>query len=323
MVLPRDFPSSPQLVLRLLRSHPLLVAWLTVVTGLCFATGVAVSVLFDPSASHYLSTNSRLATGASEAGIPEDGALAPPLEADGATTEDFTAAAPTTVPTDSPANAASSSARALDPSPASPAGLGQLQEDVVIIAPAPEFDPQNRNPWPFTAPAEPDRALETAPQPPTATQTSTQATLALPLGEKTIASLPFASLRVWLLGGLGLGCGLGALWVSQRLMAELKVAPTAQAGVAQGSMTVPAPVALVPSGAIEPVAAILPALPAAVPAPEQTPPAPAPQALPPHPEPVSPAAGELAPPPASPPPSGLVEEVDLRKRRSASSWFDG
>ncbi|MGA1475517.1 MAG: hypothetical protein ACO4AI_10215, partial [Prochlorothrix sp.] len=46
--------STRKRVFRFLRSHPLLVAWLSIIPGLCFATGVAVSLLLDPNASHQL-----------------------------------------------------------------------------------------------------------------------------------------------------------------------------------------------------------------------------------------------------------------------------
>ncbi|MGA1263004.1 MAG: hypothetical protein ACO331_03735 [Prochlorothrix sp.] len=378
MVLPRDFPSSPQIALRLLRSHPLLVAWLTVVTALCFATGVAVSVLFDPSAGPLLNTQARQAAAENGTGLETE--LEPTLEADPAALDlglggaaigeddraaegsDFIDSASTpgvlpTVPKGATAGANAANAET-DPKPTT--ALAPLQDDFVIIAPAPEFAQQRRTRKDGGAVTASD-ALD---RPETGTETpgdriATQTTIAFPRSDSPSAPVLSPALRLWLLGSLGLGCGLGALWVSQRLMAEFKLAPSAAAephsiGVAQGSMT-GSPQTAQPPSALAQLASSPPAPPPSI-SPQAIPPQsvpphvgtapaaphqpnPAPGAalqpasiepvaiiptveMPPNPDRAPEAAPPKALPPAAPQPPGLADEVDLRKRRSASSWFD-
>lgn len=374
MVLPRDFPSSPQLALRLLRSHPLLVAWLTVVTALCFATGVAVSVLFDPSAGPLFKTQARQAAAENGTGLgaelePDPAVVDLGLGGEASGEDDqasegsgFIDSASTTgvlptVPQKAGAigvtgvtgvTGATGADTKTDPQPTTT--LAPLQEDFVIIAPAPEFAQQHRphNAGEAGTASDSRDRLETGTEPP-GDRIATQTTIAFPRSNLPTAPVLSPALRLWLLGGLGLGCGLGALWVSQRLMAEFKLAPSTAAepdsiGVAQGSMT-GSPQLAQPPAAPAPLASPPPVPPQSIP-PQSIPP----QSVPPHvrvdlatphqpgsiepvaiipsvdmpprPDRAPEAAAPTALPPTPPQPPGLADEIDLRKRRSASSWFD-
>ena len=329
MAAPSPSQSPTQMILHVLRSHPLLVAWISVLTGLCFATGVAVSVLLDPTASHSLSRNNG---SRATAGTAPDATAIAPFTPDIAPSLDPPAAAD---PVDPPLVPNATPATPSQPAP----GSGTVGSDaVLIIAPATGLGrgdssaassftaPNTTTNAPGNAPGNapnnaPGNTPETEAIAPPAASLPAPALPAPALNAATVSHpstlTPGNPLRLWLLGGVGFSCALGALWVSQQLMAEFRGSPNPSLVKAGGDRPGETPDAVLPpvgDGTVPSIAALV-SSPIVPPISAETQGKPM--------DPVPKPSVSLSPQPVPPPSTNsLLDEADLRKRRSASSWLD-
>lgn len=327
-------PKATSFILYFIKTHPLLVAWISVLTGLCFATGVAVSMLLDPRVSHSWNQPG-LRT------LDPDLPRAAQLDSSSSTLPDDPTAqsASSTSPGEPLASAQSPTAQPLGTpqdrdrpfiTTASGSGVGDrpgqpLQPGAPLDPPqkepgSPATTPLDNNPGSLViiAPAQsvprrasaPGQTAAPALNPVTPTPGDSLANPA-PTGSDSSSS-PHPS--HWLLGVLGLGLGLGALGISRILVAELRESgPISPLATAYPSLVPPeTPSPAVPIAPVPPIVPPTPQLATLTPPVAPPPVTPGAIASPPPPAPSPIAQNPLPPTPPAPRTSRLDPRLDPR-----------